>query len=37
MNAICENWRLTMKTTRMTLIGCAGLLVVVGLGFAETG
>lgn len=37
MNAICENWRLTMKTTRMTLIGCAGLLVIVGLGFAETG
>lgn len=37
MNAICENWRLTMKTTRMTLIGCAGLLVAVGLGFAETG
>jgi type IV pilus assembly protein PilP len=36
MNAICENWRLTMKTTRMTLIGCAGLLVIVGLGFAET-
>ena len=37
MNAICENWRLTMKTTSMTLIGCAGLLVAVGLGFAETG
>ena len=37
MNGICENWRLTMKTTRMTLIGCAGLLVAVGLGFAETG
>ena len=37
MNAIYENWRLTMKTTRMTLIGCAGLLVAVGLGFAETG
>jgi type IV pilus assembly protein PilP len=37
MNAICENWRLTMKTTRMTLIGCASLLVAVGLGFAETG
>ena len=37
MNAICENWRLTMKTTRITLIGCAGLLVAVGLGFAETG
>ena len=26
-----------MKTTRITLIGCAGLLVAVGLGFAETG
>ncbi len=37
MNAIGENWRLTMKTTRMTLIGCAGLLVAVGLGFAEGG
>ena len=37
MNAICENWRLTMKTTRMTLVGCAGLLVAVGLGFADTG
>lgn len=37
MKAICENWRLTMKTTRMTLIGCAGLLVAVGLGFTETG
>lgn len=37
MNAICENRRLTMKTTSMTLIGCAGLLVAVGLGFAETG
>jgi len=36
MKAICENWRLTMKTTRMTLIGCAGLLVAVGLGVAET-
>ncbi len=38
MNAICENWRLIMKTTRMTLIGCvgcAGLLVVVSLGLAE--
>ena len=37
MNAIYENWRLTMKTTRMTLLGCAGLFVAVGLGFAETG
>jgi type IV pilus assembly protein PilP len=37
MNAIGENWRLTMKTTRITLIGCAGLLVAVGLVFAETG
>ena len=26
-----------MKTTRITLIGCAGLLVAVGLSFAETG
>ena len=26
-----------MKTTRITLIGCAGLLVAAGLGFAETG
>jgi len=26
-----------MKTTRMTLLGCAGLFVAVGLGFAETG
>ena len=26
-----------MKTTSMTLIGCAGLFVAVGLGFAETG
>ena len=37
MNVICENWRLTMKTTSMILIGCAGLLVAVDLGFAETG
>jgi type IV pilus assembly protein PilP len=37
MNAICESWRLTMKTTSMTLIGCAGLLVAAGLGFAGTG
>jgi type IV pilus assembly protein PilP len=37
MNPICENWRVTMKTTRMTLIGCAGLLVAGGLVFAETG
>lgn len=37
MNVIGENWRLTMKTTRMTLLGCAGLFVAVGLGFAETG
>ena len=26
-----------MKTTSMILIGCAGLLVAAGLGFAETG
>lgn len=37
MNLICENWRLTMKTINMILIGCAGLLVTVGLGVAETG
>ena len=37
MNAICENWRVTMKTTRITLIGCASLLVAGGLGFAEAG
>ena len=37
MNAICENRRSTMKTTCMILIGCAGLLVAAGLGFAETG
>ncbi len=37
MNAICENWRLTMKTTGMILIGCAGVLAVAGLGFAGTG
>ena len=37
MNAICENRRLTMKTTSITLIGCAGMLVTVGLSFAEPG
>lgn len=37
MNVICENWRLTMKTINMILIGCACLLVTVGLGVAETG
>jgi type IV pilus assembly protein PilP len=37
MNVICEDWRLTMKTTSEILVGCAGLLVSVGLGFAETG
>jgi type IV pilus assembly protein PilP len=37
VNAICENWRLIMKTASMTLIGCAGLVVAAGLGFAETG
>jgi type IV pilus assembly protein PilP len=37
MNVICEDWRLTMKTTSEILIGCAGVLVSVGLGFAETG
>jgi type IV pilus assembly protein PilP len=37
MKVICENGRLTMKTARITLIGCAGLLVALGLGFAESG
>jgi len=37
MSAFCENWRLTMKTTSMILIGCAGLLVAVGMGFADMG
>jgi len=37
VNAIGENWRLNMKITSMVLIGCAGLLVAVGLGFAEIG
>jgi len=37
VNAICENWRLTMKITSIILIGCAGPLVAVGLGFAEIG
>lgn len=37
MKAICENWRLTMKTARITLIGCASLLVAVELVFAEAG
>jgi len=37
MNTICENRRLTMKTTRVTLIGCASLLAAAGLVFAETG
>ena len=37
MDVTCEHRRLTMKTTRITLIGCACLLVSVGLSFAETG
>ena len=37
MNPICENWRLTMRTARIALIGCTSLLVVAGLVFAETG
>jgi type IV pilus assembly protein PilP len=37
MNAICESWRLTMKTTSIILIGSAGLLVAASLGFAGTG
>ena len=36
MKVICENWRLTMKIARITLIGCAGLLVATGLGSAQT-
>ena len=37
MNATSESWRVTMKTTRITLMVCVCLLVAVGLGFAETG
>lgn len=37
MSVNCENWRLTMKTISMVLIGCAGLLAVAGLGFAAPG
>jgi type IV pilus assembly protein PilP len=37
MNAICESWRLSMKTTRIILIGSAGLLFATGLGVAGTG
>lgn len=38
MKAICEHWRLTMKTISiMMLVGCAGLLAAIGSGFAETG
>jgi type IV pilus assembly protein PilP len=37
MNAIRENWRGTMKTATVTLVGSAGLLVAVGLVFAEPG
>jgi len=36
MDVTCENRRLDMKTTRITLIGCACLLLSVGLSFAET-
>ncbi len=36
MNVICENWRLTMKIARTTLIGCVGLFVAVSLSSAET-
>jgi len=35
MDAICDNWRWSMKTTRIALIGCASLLVAVGLVFAD--
>ena len=37
MNAMSENWRVTMKIARITLMGCACLFVAVGLGSAETG
>ncbi len=37
MNAICEHWRSTMKTTGLMFIGCASLLISVGPVFAETG
>jgi|ERR1043165_5623778 type IV pilus assembly protein PilP len=37
MKDVCENGWLTMKTARITLIGCTCLLVALGLGFAETG
>ncbi|THJ25507.1 MAG: hypothetical protein CAF45_000265 [Nitrospira sp. CG24E] len=37
MKVICENWRLAMKTTRITLVGCACLLVSAGLSSAEIG
>jgi type IV pilus assembly protein PilP len=37
MNANFEIGRSTMKTTRLILIGCASLLISVGLVFAETG
>jgi len=37
MKTICENWRLSMKTTRITLVGCASLLMAAGMVFAETG
>ena len=37
MTDLCENLRMTMKRTRIILIGYAGVLVAVGLSFAETG
>jgi len=37
MNVMSENWRMTMKIARITLMGCACLLVAVGLGVAGTG
>lgn len=37
MNATRGNWQLTMKTTRITLIGWGYLLVAVGQVFAESG
>jgi len=37
MDVTCGNRRLTMKTTRITLITCVCFLVSVSLSFAETG
>jgi type IV pilus assembly protein PilP len=37
MNVTYENWRLTMKATKVILIGFAGLFIAVDPGFAEPG